>query len=520
MPHRVASFLRPVSGAFPHVKELRSRDVSADSSDTEDHPHGPIVKAQDLAATLKKHKRLSLPFGKTSGKEQHYGFFHHHHHHFSTPAPSAVTIDWSIESPPIVFHGTPDNSTGALVSGLMFLDVQQDQIEVDAFRATLKVHTKQKRPFQASCVGCQHQYENIEAWEFLAEPITLAKGRHHYPFSVLLPGNLPATVDAPLVSVAYEFKAELHLASEPRTPVPPMKFERTLDVKRSVPVPETPHHSIRVFPPTNIKTTAEYSTVLYTKSTNKMTLKLDGLTSASNEPKMVDVWKLKKLSWKLEETIKTKAPACKMHRPRAGEGEPEEAQKVHTRTEVRTLGEKHLLDGWKADYNSQGGNVEMEFDYAIQKQKPNGKDQKYLCDVKSGEVEVSHSLLIELIVSKEHATEGKAQWATPTGTGRILRMHYNCVVTEYPGLGVSWDNETPPTYENVPPSPPTYSNVVPDYFDMPGSPALSGQTTELLDADVLRSELRAWSSSGSAGTSGASTPISTPSRASTPALTP
>lgn len=36
-------------------------------------------------------------------------------------------------------------------------------------------------------------------------------------------------------------------------------------------------------------------------------------------------------------------------------------------------------------------------------------------------------------------------------------MHFAVVLTDNGGLSVSWDNEAPPVYEDVPPSPPEYA---------------------------------------------------------------
>ena len=38
-------------------------------------------------------------------------------------------------------------------------------------------------------------------------------------------------------------------------------------------------------------------------------------------------------------------------------------------------------------------------------------------------------------------------------------MSFNLVVTERAGMGISWDEETPPLYENVPDSPPGYGSA-------------------------------------------------------------
>jgi len=38
-------------------------------------------------------------------------------------------------------------------------------------------------------------------------------------------------------------------------------------------------------------------------------------------------------------------------------------------------------------------------------------------------------------------------------------MQFHIVLTERGGLGVAWDEEQPPMYEDVPASPPTYTQM-------------------------------------------------------------
>ncbi|KAF9877852.1 LMBR1 domain-containing protein [Colletotrichum karsti] len=482
MPHRVANFLRNSTENFSvsALKTIRNQSThhhhhhnnnnhktsnvqdqgllrrlpldrhSSYSSDDGEHiPYNKMFAAEPPVENLKEkkhhHHRLSLPFGR-SGKDSHEN-------------PHAK-LDWKIESPPIVFFGDAESSTGALVSGQMFLDVKDEQLEVEAFEAKLNIHVQQKRPFTNHCNECQNQYTELKRWTFLAHPTTLKKGLHPFPFSILLEGHLPASMDTPITSIAYEFKAEAVLVKGTPGSQTPIKFEQNFDVKRSLNQPEFPHHSVRVFPPTNIKASAHYNQVIHPAGTHNVSFRLDGLTTANPSNKTVEFWKLKKVTWKLEETIKTVAPSCEKHAPAAGAQAAN--QKGVPRTETRVLGEKYMHDGWKSDYNSTDGHVEFEFDYGVLAGSSSSKHghhhaPRYACDMKSHDgTEVSHALMIEMVVSKEWAPIGKPHLATQTGTGRILRMHYHVMLTECPGLGVSWDNEAPPVYQDVPPSPPAY----------------------------------------------------------------
>lgn len=254
-----------------------------------------------------------------------------------------------------------------------------------------------------------------------------------------------------MVSISYQFKAE----ATPKASAHPVRLEKTLDVKRVLLEHETPHHSVRVFPPTNIKASVHYPQVIHPIGNNTLSLRLDGLSKHIPKPDTVEYWRLKKLTWRLEETAKTIAPACAKHSPKEQQEPSEEAQpkKGLLRTDTRIIGEKTIFSGWKSNYSSvSDSTVEIELDYHLT------KGAKFNCNAKSRDgTEVTHQLMVEMVVSQEYAQVGKPNLVTQTGVGRILRMHFATVLTDRAGLGISWDNEAPPVYQDVPPSPPSYS---------------------------------------------------------------
>ncbi|RDA91375.1 hypothetical protein CP533_0028 [Ophiocordyceps camponoti-saundersi (nom. inval.)] len=539
MPHRVTNFLRTSTSS--HLVHKKKKTPSSSSS-TLPKGHGSDSDHQKNVALIMPENNhhhlhlLSLPFSRLTRD--------HHRPHLG-PHHGPARLDWSIESPPIMFHGSPEESTGALVSGQMLMDVADDAIHIESFTASLSLRLTQKRPFHTRCLDCEYQERELKSWRFLNKSAVLTRGRHSFPFSALLDGRLPACLDTPLLVVEYVFAAQA-VIQRPHGRVPVViNLCRTLDVKRSLPEPLYPHHSVRVFPPTNIKASAHYNSVIHPTATNAMTLKLDGLMSRNVKTGTVDIWRLKKVTWRLEETIKTYAPPCQRHLPassscssssspcsssRSTSASPSSASysgsssasssSAHTdddededddddgdndvdddgdenidyddghssdssitssqggtksicRSTTRILGEKQLHNGWKSDFSGLDGIVDMEFNFGVPVCRSHSQPN-YACDTKTSDgTEVTHSLLIELIVSKEFAPEGKPQQATQTGTGRILRMHFAVVMTEFPGLGVSWDNEAPPVYQDVPPRPPGY----------PGEPPIAYE--ELGPADAM-----------------------------------
>lgn len=296
-------------------------------------------------------------------------------------------------------------------------------------------------------------------------------------------------MDTPLVSIAYEFKAEAvpGTNSTLRTPI---KLEKVLDVKRSLPASDHPHHSVRVFPPTNIKASAHYPHVIHPIGNNTLTLRLDGIAKHNTKVDTIEYWRLKKLTWKLEETVKTVAPACGRHCPKASDGAEEQQQnKGVIRSEARIIGEKTLFSGWKSNYMSITDSlVELELDYSLD------KCARASCDMKSRDgTEVTHQLMVEMVVSQEWAPVSKPSLVTHTGVGRILRMHFGTVLTERAGIGISWDNEAPPIYQDVPPSPPAYSeetafpgmvNSIADVIEPSDGCLVEGTSRRLTDTDA------------------------------------
>ncbi|KAL2271957.1 hypothetical protein VTJ83DRAFT_1328 [Remersonia thermophila] len=492
MPHRVVDFLRQSTQSLENQVSSLTKKSAAFDTRKRRHPPGRTAQGtksakptrssfgldrdSDAAAPPYSPRATMSNSRPISFLESHGHGLHHHHHRISFPGmhfgrcskearpPSPATLEWTLESPPAVMYGDPATSSGALISGQLFLDVKEEFLEFESVNATLSIHVTHKKPFTNHCSECTHQHTELKKWELLPHPLVLRRGKHFFPVSVLLEGHLPATLDTPMVSIAYELKAEAVPASrEGAVAHPPIRLERILDVRRSLAASETPHHSVRVFPPTNIKASAHYPHVIHPIGSNTLSLRLDGIAKHNAKVNTIEYWKLKKLTWKLEETIRTVAPVCGRHSPKtpseSGDaGAPEEppAKKGVMRSETRVIGEHTLLSGWKSNYASlTDSTVELELEYCL------GKNARFACDTKSRDgTEVTHQLVIEMVVSQEWAPVGKPHQATHTGVGRILRMHFGAILTERAGIGISWDNEAPPIYQDVPPSPPAYSQEV------------------------------------------------------------
>lgn len=338
-----------------------------------------------------------------------------------------------------MLFGDPANSAGALITGQMFLNCEE-RLEFDGFEAVLELHRQYKKPFNRDCQNCATQTTELKKWVFLPQSATLEVGKHAYPFSALLPGDLPATHDSAVLSVSYTFKAQA--TSQGST----INLKRHPVVKRSLMASDPTHQSQRMFPPTNIVANMFLHRVIHPVGDNTIHLRIDGLVSKVEGG--VEMWKLKKLAWKLEESAQTIAHACPKH--------ANHQVKAYLRKEKRIIAEGSQWEGWKTDYNEADGKIEMELKYGLPKVFPKALGPHACAFPPKDGTEVTHALTMEILLLKNFTSEAQPHNVQSTGDARVLRMRHPVVLTDDPGLGMSWDEEVPPIYDEVPPSPPQY----------------------------------------------------------------
>jgi hypothetical protein len=344
-----------------------------------------------------------------------------------------------IESPPLVFYGTHKESTGALLTGLMHIKNENGK-EWENFTMALQAETLSRRPVHGGCANCATTVEVINKWTFITSPTRFGKDVLSYPFSYLLPGHLPATTNNTLIKISYFL-----VASATSVDGDELHFRKPITVERSI-LPGPDRHSVRVFPPTNLSATIKLPSVVYPGGDFVFDIRLDGVISKEKATR----WRLRKVNWRIDENTLAVSPACKHHSAKLG-GEGKGV--VHEDT--RTVGCGDVKHGWKSDFDTADGKIEMEVlagipiqnNAACNLQSPNGAT-------------VEHVLVVEMIVAEEHQP-GFNRMVSPTGAARVLRMQFKLEVTGRSGLGISWDEEAPPVYNDVPASPPGYG--MPDH---------------------------------------------------------
>ncbi|KAF2225757.1 hypothetical protein BDZ85DRAFT_258028 [Elsinoe ampelina] len=350
-----------------------------------------------------------------------------------------VKLDLVTESPPALLLDDPQRSSGALYSVKLRMDVKDKPVTLKSFTLKLEAVTTHKRPVSDKCPSCSKQVAVVKEWKLVSGSTSFRPGSHEFPASHLIPGHLPASVRGQIGSIEYQFVARAETEKGDH-----FDLTKPLEVQRAVrPGPEKV--SIRVFPPTNLNLNVTLPSVIHPMGDFNVYAKMTGLTTKNEETQTR--WRLRKLDWRIEEHETGVSPACSKHAQKVG-GEGKGV--LHENT--RVIGDKEVKGGWKCDF--EAGEVEGEFVCAIDRtRKPNAD-----VDSPNG-LKISHVLILEMIIAEEWAPNKKPKNATPTGVARVLRTQFNLTVTERAGMGIAWDDETPPMYEDVPASPPAYLHM-------------------------------------------------------------
>ena len=154
--------------------------------------------------------------------------------------------------------------------------------------------------------------------------------------------------------------------------------------------------------------------------------------------------------WRVEEHYTVTSTPCSQHTGKVKDG------KAIQYTDTVTLGTGELKTGWKTDFDTTGGEILCEWEASV----TTSPKHKVVCDVESQSgMKVNHNLVIELIVAEEFVPNRNSQMITPTGAARVLRMQFGLHITQRAGMGISWDEEMPPMYEDIPASPPGYGSA-------------------------------------------------------------
>jgi hypothetical protein len=381
------------------------------------------------------HDHIHLPFDKNSFKRGKLAW--------GVKQPSSKpnlkdfqksNISISIESPPLVCYGSWRESTGALLSGLIRLEGNGWK----SFTMKLQSEILIKRPVNGNCVGCSVLINVINRWSFISVPATASRDAYTFPFSFLMPGNLPATTNNTLTKITYSLVATA-IADQGDE----INYRQPITLERAI-LPGPERACVRIFPPTNLSATLKIPSVVHPGGDFQFVIRLDGVVSSEKSK----IWCQRRVNWRIEEKSSGISPACSDHSARLSG----DLNGVF-RQDIRMIGHGELKRGWKSNFDDPDSCIVTEVTGRIPIQ------SRAACDLETPEgINVEHFLVVEMIVAEEHRPTGNNRVVAPTGAARVLRMQFKMVVSSRSGLGISWDEEAPPMYEDVPASPPEYEN--------------------------------------------------------------
>ena len=399
-------------------------------------------QSKDRSDDANKQKRMSLTFRPGKSRE-------HSTDSFPSPSqkavvPNKVKFEVLIDSPPLVLYGPPQNCSGSLLSGRIKVGATEphEKVELKTLVVRIVAIVRTKKPVSAKCPDCKERVEDLRKEMLISSPKTIRKGQEEeFPLSFLFDGGLPASVDCSLATISYAI-----LLSATTTANDETNASHPLIIKRAVPN-EAEKNAIRIFPPTNLAGNVTMLPVMHPIGSFPVSLRLTGVTETKEKSQMR--WRLRKVIWRLEEYTRMVSHVCARHAHKIGGQD-----KGQKHEEDLTRGSGEVGTGWKSDFDTPGGEIMVKFDVSFTAAK------KAHCDISSESgLSIRHALIVELIVSEEFCPLKDKTKVTPTGIARVLRMQFVFSVTERAGMGISWDEEMPPMYSEVPASPPSYLSL-------------------------------------------------------------
>ncbi|KAH6669760.1 hypothetical protein F5X68DRAFT_142218 [Plectosphaerella plurivora] len=365
---------------------------------------------------------------------------------------SAVSLDWELETSPTILLGRGCESLPSFWSGTISTTVKEPAAEIIGFYAVLKAHTIQKKPARNRCAECKYQYFEIQHWSFLSQDTVLQNGTHTFPFSTLVPDHLPASMKSALLSISYEFHAEVHFKSPgtPKHTPQSTTFDRILTIRRHISIPTFPLQATRSLPVTGIQVESSINSIIRSTGVNKTSLSLSGLLSSSVNGQEDYIWRLWQGSWRLEEKMEAIAIPCDRHRCST----PEHKKKDLLRRKIRNLGQGVIHNTWEE--REAEGTAQVDFKFSIRPHSINS-ERNYSYDTKNLDgTEVIHMLVVDLVLVKESFPHGKPHSSIRTGVAKILTLPYRVFLVDDQSTGPSWIVESSPAYQDKGSSPPGY----------------------------------------------------------------
>lgn len=279
-------------------------------------------------------------------------------------AKQPILITVAVESPPITLFGSPAASSGAFFSGTLILDIfmdspggkeraerperperserppastpqdaagslepmmsvsqlsaaqlKQDYVIVKKVSLHLIQTVKYGKPFVPesstlqNCAGCTKRVTELAHWDILSKKTAFAKGSSHScPFSHVIPGSIPPTTILSNFNTSIKYEL-ICLATfvDPKTGKDQLiNLAQPIKISRSI-LREQDRNSTRIFPPTDVTSTAVIPNVVYPRSSFPVEIRMDHVSTPKRR------WRMRKLNWRLEECVCVRANHCDSH---------------------------------------------------------------------------------------------------------------------------------------------------------------------------------------------------------------
>ncbi|KAM0420977.1 hypothetical protein ACHAPT_011220 [Fusarium lateritium] len=359
---------------------------------------------------------------------------------------SAITVESVTQSSYIALSSDSEQGLQLLVSGEVTVEVHEERVYMAQLDAEVNLRIAYKRPFKSHCNACRNWNHQLASCQLLAQPTTLTYGKHTFPFSALIEGDHPASMETSLISVKYGLATEAQCARHGAATLETAKNEQAIIVRPSPPDPRSAQRTVTTVDPITIIT--HHEPVIDAKNSNRFSFELGGLNGSNGAIGDLKQWKLDEIKWHIVETTKTTLPACEKHRPAS----LSDMGRVMRIRDTQVLAKSGIKDGWALNSTAGDLKANMGFDYTIKNRQPQKGGPGFACDNKwAGGFEISHRLIVWFCLSLERSQSAKAEL-----TERVMRVSYDVVLTDPTSKDLDWDSRVPPTYEEVGGSPPDY----------------------------------------------------------------
>ncbi|KAK1069152.1 Endocytosis regulator, partial [Friedmanniomyces endolithicus] len=248
-------------------------------------------------------------------------------HKDAAPAPAKammkpVKLGMIMESPPILFLGGPQEATGAIISGRLQVSPSAGDVVMNTIVMYLECTTTTARPVEARCRECMSTVTDLYEWNFLSKPKTFkaTEGTQELPFSHLIPGHLPALTHGQIGTIDYSLHVRAKSSDGQET-----ELRRELIIQRAL-RPGNDKNSVRIFPPTDLTLHVTLPSIIHPIGEFPITCRMTGVTNKRNDTQTR--WRLRKLTWRIEEKEIMISPACAKHAAKVG-GEGKGVQHTH-----------------------------------------------------------------------------------------------------------------------------------------------------------------------------------------------